>query len=360
MAFEFKFPDVGEGIHEGEIVKWRVKIGDEVKEDQALVEMETAKAVVELPSPKSGTILALIGKEGEVVHVGATLVVIGKKGEKWEPGAASPAAAEEKKAPGVIGEIPTEEKGLVLPPRRAEVVKASRTTVAAPTFCGPIERIPLKSVRKAIAEHMVKSAFTIPHVTHFDEMDATALIAARAGKKAAAEKVGIKLTFLPFIIKAAVETLKKHPALNAAFNDATGQEIIYKKYYNIGIAVDTPDGLMVPVIKGADKKDELKIAKELIDLAQKCRDRKIELAELQDGTFSITNIGSVGGLFATPIISYGQTGNLGVFRIKEKPVVVDGKIVVRNVLTLALSFDHRVVDGAEAARFMNDLITALQ
>ena len=209
MAFEFKFPDVGEGIHEGEIVKWRVKIGDEVKEDQALVEMETAKAVVELPSPKSGTILALIGKEGEVVHVGATLVVIGKKGEKWEPSAASGAAAEEKKAPGVIGEIPTEEKGLVLPPRRAEAVKASpkteassasRTTVAAPTFCGPIERIPLKSVRKAIAEHMVKSAFTIPHVTHFDEMDATALIAARAGKKAGAEKVGIKLTFLPFII----------------------------------------------------------------------------------------------------------------------------------------------------------------
>lgn len=224
---------------------------------------------------------------------------------------------------------------------------------------GYVEHMPLKSVRKAIAEHMVKSAFTIPHVTHFDELDATNLVKLRDSKKAEAEKQGIKLTYLPFIVKALVETLKKHPFLNAFFNDDTGNEIIVMKYYNIGVAVDTPDGLMVPVLKGADQKDVFQIAKEIVDLATRCRDRKIDLAELQGGSFSITNIGSVGGISATPIISYGQSGNLGIFRIKEKPVAVNGKIEIRPILPFALSFDHRVLDGAEAARFMNDLIAAL-
>lgn len=369
MAFEFKFPDVGEGIHEGEIVKWRVKVGDEVKEDQPLVEMETAKAIVELPSPKSGTVLALLGKEGEVVHVGNVLVVIGEKGEKWTPSAEAehPAPQVAKAGPGVIGQIPTEEKGVVLPPRTPELETPS--AIKGDTgikkqrkydIWGYVEHVPLKSVRKAIAEHMVKSAFTIPHVTHFDELDATNLIKLRDAKKAEAEKQGIKLTYLSFIVKALVETLKKHPFLNAFFNDDNGNEIIVMKYYNIGVAVDTPDGLMVPVLKGADQKDVLQIAKEIVDLAVRCRDRKIDLAELQGGSFSITNIGSVGGISATPIISYGQSGNLGIFRIKEKPVVIDGRIEIRPILPLALSFDHRVLDGAEAARFMNDLITNLQ
>ena len=426
MAFEFKFPDVGEGIHEGEIVRWRVKVGDEIKEDQPLVEMETAKAIVELPSPRAGTVLAVLGKEGEQVNVGVTLVVIGEKGEKWDPSmlaAGSAATAPVKQAsPGVIGQIPTEEKGVVLPSRTPEprqggaaqapilprirklaqdlgvnlsqvkstgwqiteqdVQRASTggatqsatgtsipkpgSGVTQPDFAkwGPIETVPMKSIRKAIAEHMVKSKFTIPHVTHMDEMDATALVALRASKKAEAEKKGIKLTYLPFVVKAAVEALKKHPALNAAFNDATGNDIIYKKYFNIGIAVDTEDGLMVPAIKSADTKDIFTIAREIVDLAAKCRDRKIGLEELQGGTFSITNIGSVGGIYATPIIAYSQTGNLGVMRMKDKPVVVEDssgqkKIEIRPILTLALSYDHRVVDGAEAARFMNDLIAAL-
>lgn len=393
MAYEFKFPDVGEGIHEGEIVKWRVKVGDEIKEDQPLVDMETAKAVVEIPSPRSGTILALIGKEGDIKWVGATLAVIGEKGEKWTP----PEDMKET-APGVIGQIPTEEKGVVLPTRRpiertdvpVQQNILPRARKIAQELCvdlsmvkgsgpggqiteenvrnadkhiqnyaqfGPVESIPLKGVRKAIAEHMVKSKFTIPHVTHMDECDATALIRLRESKKAEAEKKGIKLTFLPFIIKAAVETLKKHPALNAAFTD---EEIIYKKYYNIGVAVDTPDGLMVPVIKDADTKDVFAIAQEIMELAEKSRNRTISLKELQGGSFSITNIGSIGGIYATPIISYGQTANLGVMRIKEKPVAVEGKVVVKPMLSLALSYDHRVVDGAEAARFMNDLISALE
>lgn len=364
MAYEFKFPDVGEGIHEGEIVKWRVKIGDEIKEDQPLVEMETAKAIVELPSPQAGTVLATFGKEGDVIHVGTLLVVVGAKGEKWTPSAQSlQNEPEKKKSPGVIGEIPMD-SGVVLPPRTpegsAQKLPASSTAPRDRDTWGPIEYVALKSVRKAIAEHMVKSKFTIPHVTHMDECDASALIKLRESKKAEAEKQGIKLTFLAFIVKAATEMLKKHPALNAAFDEASKQNIIYKKYYNIGIAVDTPDGLMVPTLRNADQKDVLQIAKEIAELAQKCRDRKIGLGELQGGTFSITNIGSVGGIFATPIISYGQTGNLGVFRIKEKPVAINGKVEIRPILTLALSFDHRVVDGAQAARFMNDLIAALE
>ncbi len=422
MAFEFKFPDVGEGIHEGEIVRWRVKVGDEVKEDQSLIEVETAKAIVELPSPKAGTILAVVGKEGEQIKVGATLVVIGEKNEKWDPTASVSAAAGattpiKQASPGVIGEIPTEEKGVVLPSRTPEKSAATLaqtqilprirklaqdlnvnlaqikgtgpggqvteqdvqsavaqtqsggtkpgSAITQPNFAkwGPIEIIPMKSVRKAIAEHMVKSKSTIPHVTHMDEMDATALVALRASKKTEAEKKGIKLTYLPFVVKAVVETLKKHPALNAAFSDATGSDIIYKKYFNIGIAVDTEDGLMVPTIKSADTKDIFTIAQEIAELATKCRERKIGLEELQGGTFSITNIGSVGGIYATPIIAYGQTANLGVMRMKDKAVVVEAaacqkKIEIRPILTLALSYDHRVIDGAEAARFMNDLITA--
>lgn len=362
MAFEFKFPDVGEGIHEGEIVRWRVKTGDGVKEDQPLVEMETAKAIVELPSPKAGVILAVFGKEGEIVHVGATLVVIGEKGEKWEPKAPTQTThvgevvlpASQEAAPGVVGKIPTD-AGVVLPPRKTETSGSDTDH----RFDGPIERIPLHGIRKTIAAHMAKSKSRIPHVTHMDEFDATELIKLRESQKTEAEKQRIKLTYLAFIVKTAVETLKKHPALNAEIDDGL-KEIIYKKYYNIAIAVDTPDGLMAPVIKNADQKDVFQIAKEITDLAQKCRDRKITPAELQGGTFTITNIGSVGGIMATPIIIYGQSANLGVYRMKEKPVVREGKIEIWPIMTLTITYDHRIVDGAEGARFMNDLVSALE
>ena len=400
MAFEFKFPDVGEGIHEGEIVHWRVKVGDTVKEDQPLVEVETAKAIVELPSPKAGTVLAIFGKEGDNIKVGVTLVLIGEKGEN--PTSTSQLVESQKgsaqASPGVIGRIPTEEKGVVLPSRKPETSIAK--TSSAPVLpairklaadlkvdltkisgtgtggqiteedvrknsnqfhfekYGTVENLPLHGVRKAIAEHMVKSKSEIPDVTHMDELDASALVKFRESKKAEAEKKGIKLTYLPFIIKATIESLKKHPGLNAFF-DGAGNQIVYKKYYNIAIAVDTPEGLMLPVIKDADKKDIFEIAKEIVDLAAKCRDRKIDLKDLQGGSFTITNIGSVGGIMATPIITYGQTANLGLYRIKEKPVAIDEKVEVRPVLSLTITYDHRVVDGAEGARFMNDLIAEL-
>lgn len=375
MAFQFKFPDVGEGIHEGEIVRWRVKVGDAVREDQVLIEMETAKAVVELPAPKNGTVIALVGKEGDTVHVGDVLVVIGEKGETWSPGgtgAEQESAAVSKSGPGVIGQIPTEEVGVVLPPRRAEgrPATAPKTPTVAPQkprsktsprnfeAWGKTERVPVKGVRKSVAEHMVESVSTIPHVTHVDEFDATNLIKLREGKKAEAEQKGVKLTYLPFIMKALAECLKKHPGLNAAFDDAK-QEIVFMKYYNVGIAVDTPEGLMVPVLKNVDQKDIFQLAKEIAELAEKCRARKIELEGLQGGSFSITNVGSVGGQFATPIILPGQSAILAVMRMKEKPVAIEGKVEIRPMLTLALAFDHRVLDGADAARFLNDLMLAL-
>lgn len=395
MALEFKFPDVGEGIHEGEIVRWRVKVGDTVKEDQVLVEMETAKAIVEIPSPKAGTILAVNGKEGQTINVGDVLVVIGEKGEKV--GAANVSSAvKDDAAPGVVGKIPTD-AGVSLPARRSETQTGAVASGAIPvmprvrklaqdlkvdlskmkgtgpggqiteddvrasvqpTFGGPVERVQLKGLRKVVAENMVKSKSVIPHVTHMDEFDATALIKLRESKKPEAEKRGIKLTYLAFIVKAAVEALKKHPTLNAFVDDSLN-EIVYKKYYNIGIAVDMPDGLMAPVIKDADKKDVLEIAKEIVELAQKCRDRKVELHELQDGTFTVTNIGSVGGIMATPIIVHGESAILGTFKMKEKPVAINGKVEVRPMMSLTITYDHRLVDGAEGARFMNDLMEGL-
>lgn len=361
--YNFIFPDVGEGIQEGEIVKWRVKVGDEVKEDQPLVEMETAKAIVELPSPKSGTVKKLFGKEGDTVAVGSVLVSIEEKNGKADKQELPTTA------PGVIGRIPTEETGFVLPPRSPEKTLTKKPTAtqnvqsADHIFHGPVERVPLKGVRRAIAEHMVKSVSTIPHVIHFDEFDATNLVKLRESKKAEALKKGVKLTFLPFIIQALAETLKDHPYVNATVTDkktADGHhEIVLMKYYNIGIAVDTPEGLMVPVIKDADKKDVFELAREIADLAQKCRDRKVDIHELSGGSFTLTNIGSVGGIYATPIITYGQAGNLGLYRMKDRPVVVDGKIEIRPIMTLTLSYDHRIVDGAQAARFMNDLIAKL-
>ncbi len=418
MAFEFKFPDVGEGIHEGEIVRWRVKIGEEIKEDQPVVEVETAKAIVELPSPKSGTVLAIQGKEGEVIHVGDLLVAIGEKGEKYEAATKSAAPAGSfnpqpttsmptaEKAPGVVGEIPTEISGFTLPSRTPEThgtsgaapvvlprirklaqdmgvdltkVKGTgpggqimESDLKTPTNNKPISkitlpnfekygetnRVPLKGIRKAIAEHMTQSVNLMPHVTHMDEFDATKLVAKRAMEKIEAEAKGIKLTYLAYIIKASVEALKKHPLVNATIDDAT-QEIVYKKYFNIGIAVDTPEGLFVPVIKNADQKDLFSIAKEIPELAEKCKNRTIGAADLEGASFTITNIGSIGGIYATPIIPLGQAAILGVMKLKEKPVEEDGKVVIRPIMSFALSFDHRVVDGAEAGRFVNELFLEL-
>jgi pyruvate dehydrogenase E2 component (dihydrolipoamide acetyltransferase) len=409
MPFEFKFPDIGEGLTEGEIVRWLVKEGDEVKEGQPLVEVETDKALAEIPSPKTGVILKLLAEEKEIVKVGQVIVIFGEKGDSW---AAPP---KKPKSVGVVGEL--EEAPEEAPPVtvRAEAAKpalVSEHALATPSvrglakelgvdidrvkgtgsegrvlendvrqaaetkekpvdptkkiskvkkydLYGYVDRIPLRGVRRSIAKAMVKSKYTAPHVTTMDEADVTELWTIREKEKKAAEKKGIKLTILPFIFKGVIAGLMEHPYLNASLDDES-EEILLKKYYNIGFATDTPEGLMVPVVKNAKDKSILQLADELTQLAGKARNRKIDLADLKGGTFTITNYGALGGIYGTPIINYPEVAILGVGKIKDMPVVRDGKIAVRKMLHLALSFDHRVVDGGEAARFLNTVIARLE
>ncbi len=398
---DVKFPDVGEGVTEGTLVKWLVKEGDEIKSDQAVAEIETDKAIVEIPSPKAGKILKLNGKEGDVIKVGSILARLEVPGEKMAPPEVKP--AEVKPTEPRPAEIPVPEKPSEMPGRvlatpstrrlaRELGVDISKVTGSgpggritdedvrksakvpekpeikppeiiqpeiAPGIKLPEERIPIKGIRKTIGERMVLSKFTAPHVVSMDEADVTELVKLREKEKKPAEEKGIKLTYLAFIIKAVTVALKQHPYLNAAV-DSQKNEIVLKHYYNIGIAVDTPEGLMVPVIKNADQKSILELAQETEKLAEEARSRKIKLPDLKGNTFTITNIGSIGGLFSTPIINPPDVAILGVHRIRDMPVVIDGEIKIRKILPLVLSFDHRALDGAQAARFMNSLIDHLK
>jgi pyruvate dehydrogenase E2 component (dihydrolipoamide acetyltransferase) len=413
MAFEFRFPDIGEGLTEGEIVRWLVKEGDEIKEGQPLVEVETDKALAEIPSPRTGVILKIMAKEKEIVKVGQVIVVIGEKGE------ALAAPPPRPKSVGVVGELEEapEEAPAVAPAARmkAEPIKpplVSEHVLATPSvralarelgvdinkvqgtgpegrvlekdvrqfaegkakpaeevkevkkvrkydLYGYVERIPLRGVRRSIAKAMVKSKYTAPHVSAMDEADVTELWKIREKEKKVAEGKGIKLTILPFIIKAIIAGLTEHPYLNATLDDEN-EEIILKKYFNIGLATDTPEGLMVPVVKNAKEKSIFELAQESAQLAEKARNRTIDLADLKGGTFTITNYGAVRGTYGTPIINYPEVAILGIGRIQEMPVARNGKVVVRKILPLSLSFDHRVVDGAEAARFLSTVIARLE
>ncbi len=403
MAKQFRFPDVGEGITEGEIVRWLVKEGDEVKEDQTLAEVETDKAVVEMPSPYSGTVLKLHFNEKDIVKVGQVLVTIGEKGEAAAeaPAAEKPEAkAAVETGPSVVGVVSESQEEireiLATPGVRKlalelgvdiksvkgtgpggriieEDVKAAKTAAASPEaekkpavkikekfdFYGELERIPLRGVRRATAKRMRESLSTAAHVTHIDEADVTELAGIRESYKAAAEAKGIRLTYLPFIVKAVIEALKLHPLLNATLVDED-EEIIVKKYYNIGIAVDVPDGLIVPVVKAVDQKTVFEIAEEIQKLAESAKKRTLDLADLKGGTFSITNVGMIGGEAATPIINYPEVAILATLKIAARVRVENGEPRVKKILPLCLSFDHRVIDGAEAARFMNDLIARLE
>lgn len=398
MAKEFLFPDVGEGITEGEIVRWLVQEGDEVKVDQPLAEIETDKAVVEMPSPFAGTVLKLYFKEKDLVKVGQTLVAIGEKGEvpAETAGLPGPQPAARPAAPGLPGAIPaTGRPGEVLatPKVRAlakelgvnlgsltgtgpagRIIEADvRAAQAAPAAAkapaikikakydlyGTLERIPLRGVRRATARKMRESLDHAAHVTHCDEADAGPLEALRRKMQPEVEAAGAKLTYLPFVVKALIEALKLHPTLNATL-DEEEDEIVVKRYYNIGIAVDVPDGLIVPIVKAADQKSVAGLAAEIQALAKAARERTLDLADLKGGTFSITNVGVIGGDFATPIINYPEVAILATMRIADRARVVDGAVAVKKTLPLCLSFDHRVVDGAEAARFTRDLVRFLE
>ena len=418
MAFEFKLPDLGEGLTEGEIVKWMVRTGDPIEEGQVFVQVETDKAVIEIPSPKKGVVLKLGAAEGDTVQVGSVIIVIGEKGEKV-PAAPQPSLEKPRPSVGVVGELeeaPEEEeakktetprkepslpKGPVLavpmvrrlakdlgvdiqtlngtgpqgritkedvqrvakererkPAEAAPVERAVKAEGKSDSY-GYVERIALRGMRRTIAQAMAKSKTTIPHAAGIDEADITQLAALKTRAKERAAQKKIHLTFLPFVMKAVVAALQEHPYLNSSLDDESS-EIILKKYYNIGVAVDTKDGLMVPVVKDVRTKNIFQLAQKLADLSERARSRTIDLTDLKGGTFTLTNFGAMGGIFGFPIIHHPEVAILGLGRIMEKPLVVDGKIEIRKVLPLSLSFDHRVVDGAEAVRFMNTVIELLE
>jgi pyruvate dehydrogenase E2 component (dihydrolipoamide acetyltransferase) len=383
MARLFRFPDVGEGITEGEIVRWLVAEGDDIRADQPLAEIETDKAVVEMPSPFTGTVLKLHHREKDIIKVGDVLATIGAKGESPDVVEAAPAVPPSPRAAGSAppaSSMPAASSAVLATPKIRKLaadlgidiarVGGSGRLIPFPSvapavkvkskydFYGELERVPLRGLRRSTARHMAQSVSTAAHVTHFDEADAAALIRIKAALAETAAS-GAKVTFLPLIVKAVVAALKRHPFLNAVLEDAD-EEIVLRKYYNIGIAVDVPDGLIVPVVKFADQKTVFEIAADISALAAAARGRTLDLADLKGGTFSITNVGMLGGEAATPIINYPEVAILATMRIAARVRAAGGVPVVRTTLPLCLSFDHRVIDGAEAARFMNDLKAALE
>jgi len=420
MVYEFKFPDVGEGIHEGEIVKWFVKEGDRIKADEPLGEIETDKAVVEMPSPKTGTVLKLHVPAGGTIHVGETMVTILEEGEsaedgkkhmeskKSEPkenipytgsvvgfveeakevspiyGAKTASKSQLGSGAGMVQATPavrnlakqlnvdldsvkgTGPEGRITINDVQKAAGSAKKEEKAPAgikvtrkydFFGYIDRVPLHGVKKAVAAKMAESIFTAAQLTNMSEADVAGLASLREKEKPQFEKEGVKLTFMPYIVKAVAISLMSHPYLNASLE---GDEIILKKYYNIGVAVDSEEGLFVPVVKGAQSKSINTIAKEIEKLANDVKARKVNMMDLKGGTFSISNLGSVGVHFFTPIINYPESAILGVGTIIEKPVAKNGKIEIRKILPLSLTYDHRIVDGAQAARFMLDLIKRLE
>lgn len=419
MAFEFRLPDIGEGIHEGEIVQWFVKPGQEVKEDDILAEVQNDKAVVEIPSPVDGTILEVLVEEGTLTTVGTVLLKIDAPGyedlqlkghhdeeeeeeetlEK-EEAPVKEETVETSKAPEIVEPSNTSKRVIALPSVRkfareqgvdisvvegtgkngrvtkedilnhgkqpAETTVASENTeetTQAPEVAStpvnlegefPETREKMSGIRRAIAKAMVNSKHTAPHVTLMDEVDVTNLVAHRKKFKNIAAEEGIKLTYLPYVVKALVSTLRKFKEFNRSLDDATN-EIIQKHYYNIGIAADTERGLLVPVIKHADRKSVFAISDEINTLAEKARDGKLAPNEMQGASCSISNIGSAGGQWFTPVINHPEVAILGIGRIAEKPVIKNGEIVAAPVLALSLSFDHRMIDGATAQNAMNHL-----
>ncbi len=381
MPFDFVLPDLGEGITEGEIRKWLVKAGDTVEEHQTVLEVETDKAVVEVPSPKKGKVLKINKDIGEIAKVGEVLMTIAEVGEVVEE---KPKEEERPKSVSVVGVLPEEEEEILATPAvralakelgikletvkgsgpggsitKDDVIDASEKAKKAEDQYGAIERVPFRGLRRTIAKNLTLSQKTTAFVTGMDEADITELWNLREREKKSIMEKGIHLTFLPFFIKAVYHALAEHPLLNASVDEGK-EEIIVKKYYNIGIAVDTPDGLMVPVIKDADKKTILELATEIQNLSQKARERKIKLEEMKGSTFTITNYGHFGGTFATPIINYPDVAILGTGKISEKPWVKNGQIVIRRILPLSLTFDHRVTDGVDSAKFLSKVINYLE
>lgn len=404
--FEFKLPDVGEGIHEAEVLQWLVKVGDTVALDQPIVEIQTDKAIVEIPSPVAGTVSEIRAEAGTMAQVGDVLVVIAtaepasvdRAPANGQPAAPSPEARREAASNGPerrvlaapyvrklalelgldLAQVPgSGPAGRILPedvrqfaaqktaePGPPEVMAppAPPEPALSPDMPAPpgqeiTDEEPLQGLRRRIAERM-ELAWQIPHVTSFEEVEATQLVALRQHLKPEVESRGARLTYLPFIIKATVQALKEFPYFNASL-DMAHKKVRLHRYYHIGIATAVADGLLVPVIHHADRLNLLQLAAALTRLAGLAGQRKLSQAELSGSTFTLTNFGSFGTHQGTPIINPPEVAILGLGRIEEKPVAVQGQVQVRPVLPLALSYDHRLIDGAAAGQFLKRLKTLL-
>jgi len=392
MAFEFKLPDIGEGLTEGEVVKWLVKEGDTVADDQPMVEVMTDKATVEIATPRAGRVLARRFKEGERCPVGQVLIVL----DTEDVGAKTPEVSSKDKTPGPVSPLAAAPAGPVLatPATRrlarelgvdlAQVkgsgpggqitpadVRAAKGAAAekkiaderltpGPAALGATDvRIPFRGVRRMIADHMVKTQREVAQFTYVEEVDCTELVELRDKAEARLAGHGIKLTYLPFFVKAAVEALKKHPEINATLDEAAG-EIVQRREYHIGIAAQTPEGLMVPVIRNADRRSLLDLAREVDRLAVAARNGRVSQRDLGGSTFTITSLGALGGVVATPIVNYPEVAILAIHKIAKRPVVVDDKIEIRDMMNLSMSVDHRLVDGYDAATFVAEMKASLE
>ncbi|OKO93123.1 Dihydrolipoamide acyltransferase component of branched-chain alpha-keto acid dehydrogenase complex [Geobacillus proteiniphilus] len=425
MIYEFKLPDIGEGLHEAEIIRWLIREGDVVKADQPIAEIQTDKAMVEMTTPVAGKVVVLAGPEGATVKVGEPLIVVeteaavtaeaasadgsarepvpALRGEFLRPARKRAIAApsvrkraremgvpidevegtgeggrvtladleryvREREAAAAVAEVARREanEAGVLPTGSASAAGGRQESIAAWTSIASLdavfeeeERIPLRGLRKKIAEKMVKSMYTAPHVTGMDEVDVTKLVEIRKHLASQLAEERIKLTYLPFVIKAVTRALKQYPMFNASLDEETN-EIVLKKRYHIGIATATKAGLVVPVIRDADQKSIRELAIEIAELSEKAHRQALRLEELQGSTFTITSTGAGGGWFATPIINYPEVAILGVHAIKRRPVVVDDEIVIRDMMGMSLTFDHRVIDGEPAGRFMRTVAHYLE
>jgi len=423
----FKFPDIGEGIHEGKVLKWHYDVGDKVEEGETMVVVETDKVNAEIPVPDDGILKEKGAEVGEMIEVGQVLAVIAEAGDEGEEAeeekeedesATEPDAEQEEKkddeeeSASVVGAVETSDEVMEAAREDDEETNTKRRTLATPaarklakdlgvdihtlqgsgekgrimkadiqaaadkkeeTPAAKKEEVPsmpsipeegtrrekISSLRKSVVKAMDTSNRLIPATTVMDEFDVTELVKFRKEQKALAAEEDVKLTYLPFIVRAVILAMKEYPLFNASFDHET-EEIVYKDYVNIGIAVDTPEGLVVPNIKAADKRSLFEIANEIRRLAENAREKKLTLDDLRNTTFSITNYGAFGSKLGTPVIKHPEVAILGAGAIEEKPVVEDGQVVVRSMFPISLTIDHRIIDGGDAGRFMVQLKRLLQ
>jgi len=389
MAYEFKLPDIGEGMAEGEIVRWLVKEGDSLTVDQPMVEVMTDKATVEIATPRAGKVLERRFKEGQRCPVGEVLIVIEAAaepelpvsntaktpgpvalGEAGGPVLATPATRRLARELGVDlarvrgtgpgGQITAADVKAVKATSGSDIEDDNQPTpsITVPSAPGDV-RVPFRGVRRMIAEHMVLTQKQTAQFTYVEEVDCTELVELRDKADARLAGYNIKLTYLPFFVKAAVDALKKHPQLNATLDEAAG-EIVQRREYHVGIAAQTPEGLMVPVIRHADRRSLLDLAREVDRLGVAAKNARVSPRDLGGSTFTITSLGALGGIVATPIVNYPEVAILAIHKIAKRPVVIDDKIVIRDMMNLSMTVDHRLVDGYDAATFVAEMKASLE